>query len=156
MRALRVAPPWGLEALQVVETPAPPPGPGQVLVRMRAVSLNYRDLMIVNGHYPGVAEGAAAGITPFSDGCGVIEAVGPGVTRVATGDRVQPLLDAGDLRLQAFDHPLVLEDVEAGQGCRAREGIPRVRVAVEERPALVEVAPEDVVDPVRRKGRRDR
>ncbi len=87
MRALSVTEPWGLDAIEVVEAPDPAPGPGEVLVRMRAVSLNYRDMLMVNGMYP---RGPATGgpITPFSDGCGVVEAVGPGVTRVAVGDRV--------------------------------------------------------------------
>jgi NADPH:quinone reductase-like Zn-dependent oxidoreductase len=54
---------------------------------MRAVSLNYRDMLMVSGMYP---RGSATGgpITPFSDGCGIVEAVGPGVTRVQPGDRV--------------------------------------------------------------------
>lgn len=87
MRALNVKEPWGLDALEVVQAPDPVPGPGEVLVRMRAVSLNYRDLLMVQGIY---ARGAASGgpITPFSDGCGIVEAVGPGVTRVKPGDRV--------------------------------------------------------------------
>jgi NADPH:quinone reductase-like Zn-dependent oxidoreductase len=90
MRALEVAEPWGVDALVVVEKPDPTPGPGQVLVRMRAVSLNYRDLLMVGGIYGrGPAMGGA--ITPFSDGCGVVEAVGAGVTRVAVGDRVATL-----------------------------------------------------------------
>ncbi|MDE2488851.1 MAG: AMP-binding protein, partial [Alphaproteobacteria bacterium] len=54
---------------------------------MRAVSLNYRDLLMVNGIY-GRAPGMGGPITPFSDGCGVVEAVGEGVTRVKPGDRV--------------------------------------------------------------------
>ena len=49
MRQLNVAAPWGLDAIQVVEKPDPKPGPGHVLVRMKAVSLNYRDLLMVNG-----------------------------------------------------------------------------------------------------------
>jgi NADPH:quinone reductase-like Zn-dependent oxidoreductase len=93
MRALEVAPPWGLDALQVVERPDPTPGPGQVLVRMKAVSLNYRDLLMVNGMY---GRGSATDmITPFSDGCGVVEAVGEGVTRVAAGDRVATMFFQG-------------------------------------------------------------
>ncbi len=51
MRALNVAAPWGLDAIKVVELPDPKPGPGQVLVRMKAVSLNYRDLLMFNGMY---------------------------------------------------------------------------------------------------------
>jgi NADPH:quinone reductase-like Zn-dependent oxidoreductase len=87
MRALQVSPPWGLDELRVVEVPDPTPGHGEVLVRMRAVSLNYRDMLMVLGMY-GRAPAGANAITPFSDGCGIIEAVGPGVTRVKPGDRV--------------------------------------------------------------------
>jgi NADPH:quinone reductase-like Zn-dependent oxidoreductase len=94
MRALEVAAPWGLDALQVVERPDPKPGPGQVLVRMKAVSLNYRDFLMVNGMYGRAPSGSDA-ITPFSDGCGVVEAVGEGVTRVAVGDRVATLFFQG-------------------------------------------------------------
>ena len=91
MRTLQVTEPWGVERLEVVEAPDPAPGPGEVLVRMRAVSLNYRDLLMVQGLYTRRAAGAADVITPFSDGCGVVEAVGPGVTRVKPGDRVATL-----------------------------------------------------------------
>jgi NADPH:quinone reductase-like Zn-dependent oxidoreductase len=95
MRALNVAAPWGLDQIRIVERPDPTPGPGEVLVRMRAASLNYRDLLMVNGMY---GRGAASGgdaITPFSDGCGVVEAVGEGVTRVQPGDRVATLFFQG-------------------------------------------------------------
>ncbi len=88
MKALELGVPGGLEALQVVARPDPTPGRGEVLVRMRAVSLNYRDLLMMTGAY-----GAAAKppITPFSDGCGIVEVVGEGVTRVKAGDRVSTL-----------------------------------------------------------------
>lgn len=91
MRALNVAAPWGPDALKVVEAPDPTPGPGQVLVRMRAVSLNYRDLLMINGMYGRGAATSGDVITPFSDGCGIVEAVGEGVTRVRPGDRVATL-----------------------------------------------------------------
>ena len=91
MRALNVAAPWGLDAIQVVDRPDPAPGPGEVLVRMRAVSLNYRDLLMVNGMYGRAPASSGDVITPFSDGCGVVEAVGAGVTRVKAGDRVATL-----------------------------------------------------------------
>jgi NADPH:quinone reductase-like Zn-dependent oxidoreductase len=94
MRALQVTEPWGLDRLAVVEAPDPSPGPGEVLVRMRAVSLNYRDLLMVNGIYGRGPAGGGA-ITPFSDGCGVVEAVGEGVTRVKPGDRVATLFFQG-------------------------------------------------------------
>jgi NADPH:quinone reductase-like Zn-dependent oxidoreductase len=90
MRALQAKEPWGLDALEIVEAPDPTPGPGEVLVRMRAVSLNYRDLLMVGGMYPRMA-GSPNQVTPFSDGCGIVEAVGAGVTRVKPGDRVATL-----------------------------------------------------------------
>ncbi len=91
MRALNVTAPWGLDAIQVAEVPDPVAGPGQVLVRMKAVSLNYRDLLMVNGMYGRGSAGTKDVITPFSDGCGVIEAVGTGVTKFKVGDRVATL-----------------------------------------------------------------
>lgn len=94
MRALQVTEPWGLDQLKVVDLPDPQPGPGEVLVRMKAVSLNYRDFLMVNGIY-GRAPTASGAVIPFSDGCGVVEAVGPGVTRFKTGDRVATLFFQG-------------------------------------------------------------
>jgi len=88
MRALEVTGDWGLDNLKVVERPDPAPGPGEVLVRMRTASLNFRDLLMVNGAYSAAARPP---IVPLSDGCGVIEAVGDGVTRFAVGDRVASL-----------------------------------------------------------------
>ena len=86
MKALQASTGAGLESLTVIEAADPVPGHGEVVVRMRAVSLNYRDLAGLI--YPSPT---AQTFTPFSDGCGVIEAVGPGVTRVAPGDRVSTL-----------------------------------------------------------------
>jgi len=85
MRALQLIDGLGLDNLKLVDLPDPAPGPGEVLVRMRAASLNYRDLLMINGVY---GPTTPLPLTPFSDGCGIVEAVGPGVTRVAVGDRV--------------------------------------------------------------------
>jgi len=64
----------------------PAPGPGQVLVRMRAASLNFRDLAILAGKY---FRGPLTQDTiPLSDGAGEVEAVGAGVAQFAAGDRV--------------------------------------------------------------------
>lgn len=88
---------WRLEAfgrgnlaLREAETPAP--GPGQVLVRMAAASLNYRDLLIVDGSYDPRMRLPAV---PLSDGAGTVAAIGEGVTRVAVGDRVAPIFVPG-------------------------------------------------------------
>ncbi|HWF01219.1 MAG TPA: NAD(P)-dependent alcohol dehydrogenase [Caulobacteraceae bacterium] len=85
MRALQLTGGLGLDNLKVLDIEDPVPGPHEVRLRMRAVSLNYRDLLMVNGVYGGQTP---LPLTPFSDGCGVVEAVGEKVTRVAVGDRV--------------------------------------------------------------------
>lgn len=91
MRALELSYPWGTSNLRLATHPDPKPGPGQVTVRMRAVSLNFRDTIITaRGGYANGNENSPP-VVPFSDGCGVIEAVGAGVTRVAPGDRVSTL-----------------------------------------------------------------
>lgn len=88
MRVLEIQGSYGIENLKLVERPDPTPGPGQVVVRMRAVSLNFRDLLTVTGLYGGAYK---LPLSPFSDGCGVIEAVGPGVKSLKVGDRVASL-----------------------------------------------------------------
>lgn len=88
MRALQLSDGLGVEHLKIVEAPDPVPGPLEVLVRMRAASLNYRDLLMVSGVY---GRATPLPLTPLSDGCGVVEAVGPGVSRFKVGDRVASL-----------------------------------------------------------------
>lgn len=75
----------GLEAVTLVERPDPQPQAGQVLVKMHAASLNYRDLMVAKGSYG--SQGVQP-IVPLSDGAGEVVAVGSDVTRVQVGDRV--------------------------------------------------------------------
>lgn len=75
----------GLDALTLTEQPEPQPGPGQLLIKMRAASLNYRDLLTVKGAYSSKQK---LPLVPLSDGVGEVVAVGDGVTRVKAGDRV--------------------------------------------------------------------
>lgn len=77
----------GPDQLQLREVDQPQPGPGEVLVRLRAWSLNYRDLMVAGGNYMGGPLPADA--VPLSDGAGEIAGVGAGVTNFREGDRVQ-------------------------------------------------------------------
>ena len=85
MKAWEVRGGFGLANLLFGERPDPRPGPGQVLIRVRAVSLNYRDLLTVEGKYNPKQK---LPLVPCSDGAGEIVAVGEGVTRVKSGDRV--------------------------------------------------------------------
>lgn len=71
--------------LVVKQVAKPTPGQGEVLVRIRAVSLNRRDIYVLAGTY---GRNAAATTVPLSDGAGEVIALGEGVTRFKTGDRV--------------------------------------------------------------------
>jgi NADPH:quinone reductase-like Zn-dependent oxidoreductase len=84
MKAWQLTSQTGPAALQMVEIPEPVAGPGQVLVRIRAVALNYRDQMVADGRYGRVN----LPLVPLSDGAGEIVAAGAGVTRWQPGDRV--------------------------------------------------------------------
>lgn len=74
---------FGIENLKPVERPDPTPGTGEIVVDMMAASLNYRDIMTVT-----MGAGNKPPLVPFSDGAGVVSAVGKGVSRVKAGDRV--------------------------------------------------------------------
>lgn len=80
------------EVLRLTERPTPTPGPGEVLLKLKAMSLNYRDLLVIKGAYnpkmplPRV---------PVSDGVGEVAATGAGVTRVKAGQRVAGLFMPG-------------------------------------------------------------
>ncbi|MGL5923344.1 zinc-dependent alcohol dehydrogenase family protein [Chroococcidiopsis sp.] len=85
MKVYEIQNSFGLDSLNIAERPDASPSYGQVLIKVRAVSLNYRDLMVVKGLYnPNIP----LPLIPFSDGAGEVVAVGEGVTRVKVGDRV--------------------------------------------------------------------
>jgi NADPH:quinone reductase-like Zn-dependent oxidoreductase len=88
MKAVEIQDSFGLEQLRVVEREVPVVGRGQVRIRVKAASLNYRDLLMVRGLYN---PRQPLPLVPCSDGVGVVEEVGEGVSRVAVGDRVCPL-----------------------------------------------------------------
>src|ERR1700676_4198751 len=85
MRVYQLDRPGSLDGLVLAERNVPSPAAGEVLVRVRASSLNFRDLMILNGEYP---MPVPSGRVPLSDGAGEVVAVGAGVKRFKVGDRV--------------------------------------------------------------------
>ena len=87
MKVIEVAGAFGLEHLRLTSREVPSPGPGEVRLKMLAASLNYRDLLMVNGAYN---PRQPLPLIPCSDGVGVVDAVGDGVERVKPGDRVMP------------------------------------------------------------------
>jgi NADPH:quinone reductase-like Zn-dependent oxidoreductase len=74
----------GLDALHLIERSEPKPEFGQIVVQVRATSLNYRDLIIAKGQNSAIQYP----IVPLSDGAGDVVAVGEGVTQVQVGDRI--------------------------------------------------------------------
>jgi NADPH:quinone reductase-like Zn-dependent oxidoreductase len=85
MRAYQIQSDGGIDALALVERPSPQPGPGEILVRMKASALNYRDLSTVEAP---VGRGFAYPRVPNSDGAGEVVALGAGVSAQKIGDRV--------------------------------------------------------------------
>lgn len=109
MRALVLTQPDGIEALAVMDVPdAPAPGPGAARVRMRTAALNHLDLFVTGG-LPGTTPE-----WPFvvgSDGAGIVESVGQGVTSVRAGDRVffNPGVSCGECRFCRMEEESLCE-----------------------------------------------
>ncbi len=99
---------FGVDSLEFVERPTPVPGPGEILVEIRAISLNYRDLLLVKGLYNPKLNLPRI---PCSDGAGQVAAVGEGVTAWKTGDRV-----AGIFMQNWLEGPLTREKSRGALG----------------------------------------
>src|SRR5262249_53951595 len=88
MKVVEIRDHYGVDSLRLRERPDPVPGPGQVRLKMKAFSINYRDLLVVNGigrWKPPL------GRIPLSDGVGTVSALGANVCRFKIGDRVAPI-----------------------------------------------------------------
>ena len=107
MNAYQLTAPTGPDALKLNQLAEPKPAPGQILVRVRATSLNYRDLMVASGRY---GPGVPLPLIPLSDGAGEIAGIGDGVTKWKIGDRVAGTFfqnwQTGPVRREAFDSAL--------------------------------------------------
>jgi NADPH:quinone reductase-like Zn-dependent oxidoreductase len=99
---------FGVDDLERMDLPVLQIAPGMVLIKVRAVSLNYRDLMVVKGFYN---PKMALPRIPCSDGAGEVVAIGEGVSRVRVGDRV-----CGIFMQRWLDGPLTAEKSKAALG----------------------------------------
>ena len=116
MKVIEIRDKFGVEFMAVAERPEPVPGPEQVVLKMKAFSLNSRDLLVVNG--VGRWKPSLPRI-PLSDGVGLVAAMGSGVSRVKMGDRVAPIfypkwLD-GRVASQKMGSPLGCNSPEIGR-----------------------------------------
>lgn len=130
MRVYRLSESEGIDRLTLTEAETPRPGPYQVLVKMKAVSLNYRDLMVATSTYAHTSVGA--GLIPVSDGAGEVVEVGPSVSRVAPGERVCPIFMqrwlAGEMDARHNDSALgaMTDGVLAEYGLFHEDGLVRL------------------------------
>jgi NADPH:quinone reductase len=90
MKTIHVMEPGGPEKMQMAEVPTPKPGPGQALIRLKAIGVNFIDVYFRMGRYK-----ADLPITLGNEGSGTVEAIGPGVNEVAAGDRVAWAMQRG-------------------------------------------------------------
>src|SRR6267154_1568707 len=105
MEAYRVDRFGSVDGIVLRSSEDPRPGSKEILMRVRASSLNYRDLMVLKGGGRGPTK---LGVVPLSDGAGEVAAIGDGVTRVKIGDRIagcfHPRWFGGSLRADNLTH----------------------------------------------------
>jgi NADPH:quinone reductase-like Zn-dependent oxidoreductase len=111
MKTFEIREAFGLDHLVPSERPDPRPGPKEVAVRVKAASINYRDLMMVKGQYN---PRQRLPLIPLSDGAGEVIAVGEGTTRVKTGERVAGIFMQGFLAREMIRDASILRNTMGG------------------------------------------
>ena len=128
MRVLEVREPFGVESIAFSTRDEPTPGPRQLLIQLKALSLNYRDHLVVGGI--GRWRPKTSRI-PVSDGVGIVTAIGPSVTRFKIGDRVSPLFYP-----QWIDGPPADEKMQTALGGAGLDGLYAEYAVVDESAAV--------------------
>jgi NADPH:quinone reductase-like Zn-dependent oxidoreductase len=111
MKTFEIREAFGLDHLVLQERPDPRPGPREVLIRVKACSINYRDLLMVKGEYNPRQK---LPLIPLSDGVGEVIAIGEGTTRVKVGDRVAGTFMQGFISRDMLRDPTVLRKTLGG------------------------------------------
>jgi NADPH2:quinone reductase len=109
MKAIQIHETGGPEVLQLAELPIPQPGPGQVLIRVEAIGINFIEIYFRKGTYK-----ASLPLIPGSEAAGTVEELGPGVTGFATGDAVASTAVIGSYAEYALVPAAQLVKVPAG------------------------------------------
>ena len=122
MKAIAIEKPGGPEVLTVVERPLPEPSRGEVRVRVRATAVNRADLLQRMGAYPAPADAPAD--VPGLELAGEVDAVGPGVVRLAVGDRVFGLVGGGAYAEAVVTHERALARIPEGLSFEQAAAVP--------------------------------
>jgi NADPH:quinone reductase-like Zn-dependent oxidoreductase len=128
MRVLEVREPFGIDSLGFTARADPAPGPRDVVIRLQALSLNYRDRLVIDGVNRWRPPGPRI---PVSDGVGVVVATGQSVTRFAVGDRVAPIFYP-----RWIDGGPSTEKMQSALGGAAADGLYAEYVAIDETAAV--------------------
>lgn len=122
MRAIVISKPGGPEVLTLAERPAPEPSRGEVRVRVRATAVNRADLLQRMGMYPAPPD--APPDIPGLEVAGEVDAVGPGVERLAVGDRVFGLVGGGGYAEAIVSHERALAKIPDGMSFTDAAAVP--------------------------------
>src|SRR5438105_3465967 len=126
MRAIVITKPGGPEVLAVVDRPVPEPSRGEVRVRIRATAVNRADLLQRMGTYPAPADAPAD--IPGLEIAGEVDAIGPGVERLAVGDRVFGLVGGGGYAEAVVSHERALARIPAAMTFEDAAAVPEAFV----------------------------
>ncbi|HWU88082.1 MAG TPA: NAD(P)H-quinone oxidoreductase [Kofleriaceae bacterium] len=122
MRAIAIQRPGGPEVLTLVERPLPEPSKGEVRVRVRATAVNRADVLQRMGAYPAPPDAPAD--VPGLELAGEVDAVGPGVARLAVGDRVFGLVGGGAYAEAVVTHERALARIPEGLSFEQAAAVP--------------------------------
>lgn len=122
MRAIAITRPGGPDVLALVERPRPEPARGEVRVRVRATAVNRADLLQRMGGYPAPAD--APPDIPGLEYAGEVDALGPGVERLAVGDRVFGLVGGGSYAEYIVTHERAAAIIPAGLSFEEAAAVP--------------------------------
>ena len=134
MRAIAITRPGGPDTLALVEKPLPEPSRGEVRVRVRATAINRADLLQRMGAYPAPTD--APPDVPGLEIAGEVDALGPGVERLAIGDRVFGLVGGGGYAEAVVSHERALAKIPANLSFEEAAAVPEAFITAHD--AMVE------------------